>query len=60
MSKKKKMGRPKILPGQRKQMFSIRFTVDQVVRFELAAKAKEMPLRAWITSTLTEASSNIL
>jgi hypothetical protein len=59
MSKTKKMGRPKIMPGRRKQMFSIRFTMDQVVRFEFAAKAKRMPLRAWITSTLTDASKDI-
>jgi len=53
------MGRPKLDKNMRKQPFALRFTADQVTAFEAAAKAKRLPLRGWIESTLTEASKNI-
>jgi hypothetical protein len=59
MPPKPKMGRPKLPKGQQKQVFPIRFTAEQLASFEAAAKQKRLPVRDWITSTLTEAAAKI-
>ncbi len=53
----KRMGRPKLPKGQRKQPFALRFTSEQITAFESAAKTKGLPLRVWIESTLTGAAA---
>jgi len=37
----------------------MRFTAEEIALFEAAAKAKSLPVREWITFTLTEASKEI-
>ena len=59
MSEKRKLGRPALPKGQRKQPFPMRITPAQLAQFEKAAKEKRLPLRDWITSTLTEAAEKI-
>jgi hypothetical protein len=51
-----KIGRPKIPKGKQKIPFSIRFERNLVAAFKMAAKRSRMDIRAWVTSTLTEAA----
>ncbi len=56
MSKKSKMGRPKLPKGLAKTPFPVRFSERELVAFERMAVAQGLTVRAWITATLTEAA----
>lgn len=50
MSKKPKMGRPKLAAKDKKQVFPIRFSKSEL--FTLKVAAGSTPLREWMRSTL--------
>jgi len=52
------MGRPKLPKGEQKQVFSTRFTSDEISAYEKAAKAKGLGLREWVRETLNRESAN--
>jgi predicted DNA binding CopG/RHH family protein len=56
MSKKSKMGRPKLPKGSAKTPFPVRFSETELVAFERKAVARGLTVRAWISETLTEAA----
>ena len=56
MSAKKVMGRPRLPPEEKRKVFPLRFNEAELSLFTSAAKAKKLPLREWMTSTLTEAA----
>lgn len=51
-----KMGRPKVPKGKQKIPFPIRFEQDHIAAFERAAKKEKVPVKDWVTSTLTKAA----
>jgi predicted DNA binding CopG/RHH family protein len=56
MSKKSKMGRPKLPRGEAKVPFPIRFSERELVAFERKAVAQGLTTRAWISAILTSAA----
>jgi hypothetical protein len=54
---KSKMGRPKLPKGKQRQVFSTRFTRDEIAQFARAARRAKQTLREWIASTLTDRAS---
>ena len=56
MSKKSKMGRPKLPKGEARIPFAIRFSESELVAFERKAVPQGLTVRAWITAVLTDAA----
>ena len=56
MSPKIKMGRPVLPKKALRQVFSTRFTTEQIAAFEKAAKRDGLTLREWVEKYLVEAA----
>jgi len=53
------MGRPKLKVGEKRALFTIRFSRDEVKSYEKAAKAQKMILRKWMRKVLNEAAGKV-
>lgn len=50
------MGRPKKPKGEHKEVFSARFTGNELEAYEAAAKKAGVGLREWVRDTLNKAA----
>jgi hypothetical protein len=50
------MGRPKLKAGEKRALFTIRFSRDEVKSYKKAAGANKMILRKWMRKVLNEAA----
>jgi hypothetical protein len=60
MSDKKKIGRPRLPPEEKRKVFPLRFNDAELSLFASAAQAKKLPLREWMTLALTKSAKEIL
>jgi hypothetical protein len=56
MSKKKKMGRPKLPKGEAREVFPLRLSAAERALYERASSEKGLSLPDWMRTTLTNAS----
>jgi hypothetical protein len=56
MSKKKKMGRPKLPKGEARAVFPLRLSAAERALYEATAATKGVSLPNWMRTTLTDAS----
>jgi uncharacterized protein (DUF1778 family) len=52
----KKMGRPKLPPGEAKKVFPLRLSLKDVALISEAASLAKEPLSSWMRSALTKAA----
>jgi uncharacterized protein (DUF1778 family) len=57
---KKKGGRPKLPPGEKKQIFPLRLSPNTQTLVESAAAREGEELQAWIRKVLTEKAKSVL
>jgi hypothetical protein len=56
MKANSKMGRPKVAAGDRRSVYHLRLSPNELDRFQKAADREKKPLPEWMRETLTQAA----